>query len=75
MCHGETHLGGFMFLLCPCSKTLSMMVPKVPQNFGVNGLVASRVCWAEFGRDEYALNVLDVECPAFVDLELSHLSI
>ena len=37
--------------------------------------VAFRVCWAEFGRDEYALNVLDVGCPSFVDLELSHLSI
>ena len=52
------------------------MVPKVPQFLLVNGLgVAFRVCWAEFGRDEYALNVLDVGCPSFVDLELSHVSI
>ena len=64
-----------MFLLCPYSKAL-IVVPKVPQFLLVNGLgVAFRVCWAEFGRDEYALNVLDVGCPSFVDLELSHLSI
>jgi len=64
-----------MFLRCPYSQAL-IVVPKVPQFLLVNGLgVAFRVCWAEFGRDEYALNVLDVECPSFVDLELSHLSI
>ena len=75
MCR-ENHLGEFMFLLCPCSQALSMVVTKVPQFLLVNGLgVAFRVCWAEFGRDEYALNVLDVGCPSFVDLELSHLSI
>ena len=74
MC-GENHLSGFMFLLCPCSRALSMLVTKVPQKFRVNGFVAFQVCWAEFGRDEDALNALDVKCPSFVDLELSHLSI
>ena len=38
-----------------------------------DGFADLKVCLTDFPQDEYALNVLDVQCQSFADLELSRL--